>query len=78
MVKVIQEGQWFKSSHTGLGCHAVNSSMLSPIDSLRPQNSEKYSSEDLRKKEEMESKEQKKRRWTARLNLTHGHQSAAR
>jgi hypothetical protein len=69
MVKVIQEGQWFKSSHAGLGCHAVNSSTLSPIDYVRPHNCEKYISEELRKKEEMESKKQKKRRWTARLKF---------
>ena len=59
MVKVIQEGQWFKSSHAGLGCHAINSSMLSPIDYVRPHNCEIYISEELRKKEEMESKKQK-------------------
>jgi hypothetical protein len=53
--------------------------MLGPIDSVGPQNCEKYSSEVLRKKEEMESKNQKKkRRWTARLNLTHQLRSGAR
>jgi hypothetical protein len=78
MVKVIKEGQWLKSSHAGLGCHAVNSSTLSPIDSVRPQNCEKYSSEELRKNEKMESKKQKKKRWTARLNFTHRLRSGAR
>ena len=78
MVKVIQEGQWFKSSHAGLGCHAVNSSTLSPIDSVRPHNCEKYISEELRKRRRWKAKSKKKRRWTARLNLTHQLRSGAR
>jgi hypothetical protein len=66
---VIQEGQWFKSSHAELGCHAVKFFNTELIDSVRPHNCEKYISEELRKRRRWKAKSKKKSRWTARLNF---------
>jgi len=66
VVKVIKKGQWFQSSHAGLGCQAINSSTF-----YLDQHWKNISEEDLRKIKRRWKAKAKKRKWKARLNLTH-------